>query len=411
MKKPSTGIIILNVFICIGIFIPIILVFIFSEIRFVVSNRGINIITESFYEQAGDFTESFIEDVYYDNLGFDEDDMSKKFVKDTEETTREIVNHAIRYAFTGEGEIIDVDYVMEYFEDHAEDIEDITGYEITDDDLDDLRDSLEEELDYMEDEMDDIFEDSETTEIIHAVFSIYNVIIPAVIVLIGLLIMFATFNKRVDKSLKYTGVTFLVSSFAMFAITGFLYLIRVAGSEDSEGVEFLIDLIDAMVKNGLIISGIVLVSSIVLIFVSGSIRKSFQVKYGADFEPGTMPVSNQYFGNPAYNAAPNGQFQGSYGAPNNQFNVYQNPNMGNQNFGMNANPNMNSNPNMNVNPYVNTNMNTSNSVTADENTSATNSSSDSVKSIKDYSDVNSYVDTSVNSYVSTDIPSFDDKNK
>lgn len=322
MKKPATGIVILNVFICILITIPILLVFFFGQVRYYISNNGIEKIVDSMIDSSE--MDLLVEDadirelLYYGDI--DLDDMSDEFIEETNQISKDITGQMIRYVLTGEGEVIDVDQLMDYYEEYADEIEDITGEKINDRYLNTLRNEIEDMVDEIEDEYEDEISESEEYIIIKSFFSINNVIVSSAIVVVGLAVIFVTFNKRVDKSLKYTGVTFLVSSILMALLQSITLLIKYVAQEDDD-TRFLADLLGMFIKNSLIIAGIVFISSILLIVLSGVIRKKFKEKYGADFEPGTMPASNQYFGNPAYTQAPNQNFNNQYQNGNvNQYN-------------------------------------------------------------------------------------------
>lgn len=424
MKRPSTGIIILNVFICIAIFFPILFVFFFGQVRYYISNDGIDqiigvIMDSSDMDSSTEFVD--VKDILYD-LDIDEDEMSDEFIEDTENLSKEVTGEMVRYFLTGEGEMVDVDALMDYFEEYSDEIEDITGEEIDDDYLDEIRDYLEDSKEEVEKEFERTYSNSEEYRMVNKIFSANNVIIPLVIVIVGLLIIFATFNKRIDYSLKYSGVTFLVASIFMMLAQAFTLLVKYAAVDSSVGdTEGLENFFNLLIRNSLIIAGIVFVSSIVLIIIGNSIRKKFKEIYGADFEPRPATINaNQYFGNNTYTNVPTTSYtvntykdnNGTYVANQNQYNngaqyqANQNPyNNGAQYVG-NQNPYNNGaqfTANQNTTNQNTTNQNTYTYSNMDQNTSMNNNVSSVSDSTNINTSVDSGIDTSVDSYVSTDV--------
>ena len=391
MKKPATGIVVLNVFICILLVLPIFLLAFFAQSRHYVTKGTTEVMNAVSDGEYDELREDMVEELF-DSMGVDVDDIDDEFIDDTNDLIDNMFNDAVKYMFTREGEGMDVDAIVDYFDKHADEIEDMTDYEITDDDLDELRDILEEELDDFEDEVDDIWdEDSETSAIIKVWFGKETVIALSVIIAIGLLIIFATFNVRLDKSLKYTGVTLIVSSVFMFFGTGILAGVKEAALEDLD-FEAAEDFFSLIIRNGLIVDFIVFALGLILIILGSAYRKKLKNQYGDDFEPKPARVNPYTSVNTVNNVNP-------YANANNNVNPYAN----------NTNPYANPYANNTVNNYGNVgttnkaaSVNTVNNAPETNNSVITSSTSDVTDSLNFGSEIN----TDVN----TDVPTFDDNN-
>lgn len=143
-----------------------------------------------------------------------------------------LISHALKVILTGEGEIIDIDKAMDYFEDHVDDLEDTFDKKISDDDLDELRDELKHEFRDVEE---DISDDIEAISVIHTIFSTKLLILALAVVLLLFGLVFIIFGKRLDKSLIYSGVSTIVHSVLIIAFGVFLLLITIV-ENDFEGV-------------------------------------------------------------------------------------------------------------------------------------------------------------------------------
>lgn len=382
MKRPSTGIVVLNVFICIFLVLPILLVALFAQSRYYVTD-GATYLFKSVVD-TDDIAEEFIEDIFEYSLNIDYDDIDDDIKDDTKELIDDMFGGMVTYAFTGEGTAFDIDAFVDYFDKHSDDIEDMTGYELTDDDLDDLRDMLEEELDDFEDSFDDIY--SEDTEFLKVFFAKETIIVPLAIVIIGLLIIFATFNVRLDKSLKYSGVTFIVSAVIMFCFSGILAAIFAAASEDVPEAR---DFFNMIVRNGIIVDVVVLAVGILFTIVGGAYRNKLKEEYGENFEPRPV-MANAYntYNNVSANPYPT-PYNNSMANNVNQYGDQYNNNNNSYNNGYNNVSNSAGNPVNNagaeINPYANI---------------------DNVNIYGNSVDPYSY-NSDVNTEVNTDVPSFD----
>ena len=391
MKKPATGIVVLNVFICILLVLPIFLLAFFAQSRHYVTKGTTEVMNAVSDGEYDELREDMVEELF-DSMGVDVDDIDDEFIDDTNDLIDNMFNDAVKYMFTREGEGMDVDAIVDYFDKHADEIEDMTDYEITDDDLDELRDILEEELDDFEDEVDDIWdEDSETSAIIKVWFGKETVIALSVIIAIGLLIIFATFNVRLDKSLKYTGVTLIVSSVFMFFGTGILAGVKEAALDDLD-FEATEDFFNLIIRNGLIVDFLVFALGLILIILGSAYRKKLKNQYGDDFEPKPARVNPYTSVNTVNNVNP-------YANANNNVNPYAN----------NTNPYANPYANNTVNNYGNVgttnnaaSVNTVNNAPETNNSVNTSSTSDITDSLNFGSEIN----TDVN----TDVPTFDNNN-
>lgn len=218
-----------------------------------------------------------------------------------------------------------------------------------------------------------------------------TVIALSVIIAIGLLIIFATFNVRLDKSLKYTGVTLIVSSVFMFFGTGILAGVKEAALDDLD-FEATEDFFNLIIRNGLIVDFLVFALGLILIILGSAYRKKLKNQYGDDFEPKPARVNPYTSVNTVNNVNP-------YANVNNNVNPYAN----------NTNPYANPYANNTVNNYGNVgttnnaaSVNTVNNAPETNNSVNTSSTSDITDSLNFGSEIN----TDVN----TDVPTFDNNN-
>lgn len=268
--KPNTGIVVLNVFLCIFASCLLIFSIIVMACRYVVTPTGIkHIITSSTF--ADEFVEDFASAVYIDPSYLDEDE--KELYDDMTDLTSEVISDMVAFYITGEGEPLDVDNIMDFIEKH-EDLMDVYGA-----DPGDYLDEIEDELDDLNDEMIDELDEqymSEDIELIREVFStLYSpklYIIPMGIAILFLGIVIGLFQNFLDKGFVYTGTTLITTGIiaGILSFTANLFALIL----DEPDMTDIVNVLMIMRNHQLLISAIVLALGIAFVVAGKSIRSN-----------------------------------------------------------------------------------------------------------------------------------------
>ena len=239
-------------------------------LRSVVSGGGVRAMVDS-----NEFREEVMEDAFYGyNInGRDMDELEDFFDGETE-LFADTIEDSLNYYMTGKGDPIDVDQWMDFIEDNQDEIEDAVGEKITDDDLDEIREALEEANEDAKEQFDEESEDIVALKVIGRFFSIWNVIIPGLLIAVCIGLNILVTRPYINKALNGNGITGLIAGILSLGVTGLISLLKTM-AEDVEVIENLIGYLGGV---ALVTSVIIIVVSIAAIVAGGVLKKSVMEK-------------------------------------------------------------------------------------------------------------------------------------
>ena len=256
--------VLLSIIMCVGIVALMLLVC----ARIMISPIGMKVISSN--ADDNEFADS-LEDCYLYKDGIkvkmadflDDDEL--------EELTHRMASDMVTYMLTGEGEILDSEYIIDVCKEHEDDIEDELGGKVSKSVWDDLENDLEDENEAFKDTIaDEAFDGNENVmATVQAVFSIKTLIAVAAVVVAMFAFILLIFGKYKDKTVIYTGVTDIVASVLGGGVGAIFAAIKSTVEDDAlvEGAFATMSTIE------FIAAGITLVIGIVLVVVGHSIRK------------------------------------------------------------------------------------------------------------------------------------------
>ena len=99
MKKPATGIVVLNVFICILLVLPIFLLAFFVQSRHYVTKGTTEVMNAVSDGEYDELREEMVEELF-DSMGVDVDDIDDEFIDDTNDLIDNMFNDAVKYPYS-----------------------------------------------------------------------------------------------------------------------------------------------------------------------------------------------------------------------------------------------------------------------------------------------------------------------
>lgn len=218
VKKLSALSIVGSIFLNFFLFGAIIWLFFAILLKSMFSGKGIQIMLE-----ASDVDMNFLSEALSE-YGIDEDEFEGTFDGEAK-IVSDTVDSTMNYYLTGKGEPIDVDQWMEFFEDNQEALEDAVGEKMTEEDFDLIRAELEDANGEIMDEYEGA-EYQETMEIFGKLVSIWNIVIPLVIILVCVGLNVLVTRPFINAALKGNGTTGLIAGILAMGITGVISILQ-----------------------------------------------------------------------------------------------------------------------------------------------------------------------------------------
>ena len=180
----------------------------------------------------------------------------------------------MNYYMTGKGEPIDVDQWVEFFEDNREVIEDAVGEKMTEEDFDLIRAELEDANDEIMNEYEyEGAEFQEAMEIFGKLVSIWNIVIPLVIILVCVGLNVLVTRPFINAALNGNGIAGLIAGILAMGITGVISILQKAA--DDEMLEAWLQYLHSV---GMTTGVIMIILSVVAIVAGIVLKKSVTEK-------------------------------------------------------------------------------------------------------------------------------------
>lgn len=277
LSSPNGGICAVCVLICIFIISPVL----FGTANLMAARMTISktSIKQAFKESVETMQSDDIDDIITEVLpydGFFEIGLDKEA---TEEMCAEMLSTMLNYYLTGEGDVLDKKAITSYLKKNSDEIEEATGM-----DYDDFIEEIEDQIDELNEEMaadeDNEFWAIEEMAPIRAIMSDKVFFVMTGILLFFMLLVFALFNKYLDKSFAYLAVTYLVNGILVLALGALTKLAFYALKSDmSNSVDMSDQLLLSLVGNAtnlILICGAVVIVISIIFFVLKSIFRNMR---------------------------------------------------------------------------------------------------------------------------------------
>ncbi|MGN0347461.1 MAG: zinc ribbon domain-containing protein [Lachnospiraceae bacterium] len=151
--------------------------------------------------------------------------------EELEELCVTMISDAAVYCVSGEGEPFQSERIIDYIKSHEDDIEDLTGEKITEDQYEELEEILDEANKEIIDEYEREVMSVEGIEYIQMFFSSKLLLVISTITVILFLAIFAIFNKRVHYSLDFVGAGLLLAGLLNFVTTALFAMVVKSANE------------------------------------------------------------------------------------------------------------------------------------------------------------------------------------
>ena len=226
VKKLSALSIVGSIFLNFFLFGAIVWLFFAILLKSMFSGKGIQIMLE-----ASDVNMNFLSEALRE-YGIDEDEIEGTFEGEAK-IVSDTIDSTMNYYMTGKGEPIDVDQWMEFFEDNQEVLEEAVGEKMTEEDFDLIRAELEDANDEIMNEYEyEGAEFQEAMEIFGKLVSIWNIVIPLVIILVCVGLNILVTRPFINAALKGNGIAGLIAGILAMGITGVISILQKAADDE-----------------------------------------------------------------------------------------------------------------------------------------------------------------------------------
>lgn len=267
VKKLSALSIVGSIFLNFFLFGAIVWLFFAILLKSMFSGKGIQIMLE-----ASDVNTNFLSEALSE-YGIDEDEIEGTFDGEAK-IVSDTIDSTMNYYMTGKGEPIDVDQWVEFFEDNREVIEDAVGEKMTEEDFDLIRAELEDANDEIMNEYEyEGAEFQEAMEIFGKLVSIWNIVIPLVIILVCVGLNVLVTRPFINAALNGNGIAGLIAGILAMGITGVISILQKAA--DDEMLEAWLQYLHSV---GMTTGVIMIILSVVAIVAGIVLKKSVTEK-------------------------------------------------------------------------------------------------------------------------------------
>lgn len=284
LAEPKGGFKFLGVVLAMILVVLLFYLFVCGQLKYYLSPQGVKLYLQN-NEYAEDMIEEFLFDTMY--MEYPEDYFSEEELQEIRDVFYSAEENMMQYFLTGEGDIIDVDDLMDYAHLHKAQFEEMYGYDIEKEDFEYLKEDLEyyneEAKEMVQDQIEYLDEPLATIyPYLNTLTTNSNLIITVIAIVASILIIGVMFGKRIDKTMIYTAVATTVSSVLMLLLSGFIKALAIVSLEgdmllDIYIEEEMIPLVDLIANRGIIIAASVLVAAIILNIV-GHMNRKQQIK-------------------------------------------------------------------------------------------------------------------------------------
>lgn len=284
LDEPKGGLKFLGVVLAMLLVVLLFYLFICGQLKYYFSPEGVKLYLQH-NEFAGDMLEEFLSDTMY--MDYPEDYFSEEEMQEMNGFFYSAEENMMQYFLTGEGDIINVDDMMDYAHLHKAQFEEMYGYELEREDFEYLKEDLEyynedakemlrDEVEYLDEPLATLYPYLKTLT------SNTNLLITIAAIVMSMAIIGVLFRKRIDKTMIYIAVATTISSVLMLLVSGFIKALAMVSLEgdmllDIYIEEEMVPLVDVIANKGIMIAASILVIAIILNVVGHMNRKS-QIK-------------------------------------------------------------------------------------------------------------------------------------
>lgn len=284
LAEPKGGFKFLGVMLAMFLVLSLFYLFICGQLKYYFSPAGVRLYLQN-NEYIEDMLEEFLSDTMY--MDYPEDYFSEEEMQEIKEFFYSAEENMMQYFVTGEGDIINVDELMDYAHLHKSQLEEMYGYDIEKEDFEYMKEDLEyyneEAKELLQDQAEYLDEPMATLyPYLKTLTSSANLLITIIAIVASILIIGVMFGKRIDKTMIYTAVATTVSSVLMLLLSGFIKALAIVSLEgdmllDIYIEEEMIPLVDVIANKGIMIATSVLVVAIIL-NILGHMNRKQQIK-------------------------------------------------------------------------------------------------------------------------------------